>query len=290
MFAPIVAGQQHQHKDSRTRIIEDKTSALSPYKVAARHQKRRGFLFAPTFRVRGQMPNQVINIPHRVIPIAFQNDFVEELRLLCILKARAGRFVLDELSQPQVEIMVRMGWLVPSGGKHYQKKWEALFPPVEGEEQYSHGKISADILDDADLFKAMLFVVGFLYLMSCQAKRRKRAPKGCVQVKRSRHNGGASHSISMDHFGMSRGWCSKMREFCSGLKVAKWKRRWVPVHGGEGVISPADLEDLVNGKRGRYRVVRGVLKEEITAKFTLLAEAKNCVPYRYRAVSNERFS
>lgn len=63
------------------------------------------------------MPNQVINIPHRVIPWAFQNDSVEELRLLCILKARAGRFVLDELSQPQVEIMVRMGWLVPSGGK-----------------------------------------------------------------------------------------------------------------------------------------------------------------------------
>jgi hypothetical protein len=235
------------------------------------------------------LANSVINIPHRVIPWAFQNDSVEDLRLLCILKARAGRYVMGELSPQEIGRMVLRGWLVPSGGKYYQRKWEAVFPPDGGGEQYSHGKINADILDDADLFKAMLFVVGFLYLMSCQDKRRKRAPKGCVQVKKSRHNGGSSHTICMNHFGMSKGWCSNMRNFCGGLKVAKWKRRWVPVHGGEGVISPADIEDLANGVRGRFRMVRGVLKEEITAKFTLLAEAKTCVPYRYRKVSNLRF-
>ncbi len=220
------------------------------------------------------MGNSVINIPIRCIAWVFKANAVDDFRILCKMKARCGRFLCGELSQAEIDRMMTRRWLVCSGGKYYQKKWEDMF---ELEERYSHGKINSDILDNADLFKAMLFVVGFLYLMSPQSKRRKRVPKGFVQVKKTRHNGGASHAICMGFFGMSKGWCSKMRKFCIAMKVAKWKRRWLPVTetgGGE-----ATYDDLDNG---RYKVIRGVLNEEITARFVLLADAKNCVPYRYR--------
>ncbi len=226
------------------------------------------------------MGNQVINIPIRCIAWVFQTGALEDFRILCQMKARCGRFIEGGFPQSAIDRMVKRGWLVPSGGKYYQKKWEAMFP-IEG--RYTHGKIFSDSLDNADLFKASLFVVAFLYLMSPQSNRRKRAPKGGRQVDGKRHNGGLSHGICMGFFGMSKGWCSKMRKFCKAMKVAKWTRRFLPVtKDGAGVITRADVEDLADGQFGRFRMIKGVLHEEVAAEFELMASAKSCIPYRYR--------
>lgn len=238
------------------------------------------------------MASEVVNIPVRSIPDCFQSNRVEDLRLFLILKAKEGRFLPQQHNycQKKLNRLCRIGWLTKHGDQYYQKKWVDVFP-VDG--KHTHAKIDSEVLEDPTYFKALLFLIGYAFLMSPQVPRKpKSRTDDATQVKNSRHNGGISHSICMKFFGFKKSWCSKMRKLCTKYGLAGWEDRIVPVQlqGSHKIVPLKVVDELMEGP-GRYKITKNnQVVEQITSKFIQVVDPRLHIPYKYRPIVKEHYS
>ncbi len=230
------------------------------------------------------MASEIVNVPVCSIPWAFQHHAVEDLRVFMQMKLRNGRWIedVDQYPKKTLNRLCRRKWLILHDGKYYQVKWESVFP-LEG--RHTHAKMGLEILEDPTLFKAMLFLIGYAYLMSPQVPRK---PKSRVdyatQVKASRHNGGISHSICMRFFGFKKTWCRNMRRLCENLGLASWEDRWIPVElqKAHGTVPFYIAEQLMEGP-GKFRITKdNVVVEQVTSKYTQNVQLGLHIPFEYR--------
>lgn len=237
------------------------------------------------------MASEIVNIPVCSIPWVFSKGWLKDYLHFLKMKATEGRWLVNDYPAAMLTRMTTRGWLKFHDGKYYQAKMVDAFPL---DDQFTHAKLSIEVLDDPKLFKAMLFVIGYAYLMSPQAQRRRkprRKRQTRLQVNESKHMGGVSHTLCMTFFGMSKTWCHNMRNLCESLGLAKWKRRWVTVRadGPLGEIPDAVAEQMMRGP-GRYKYDKqGRLVEEVTAKFTCKVDVKLHIPYEYRRETYQRY-
>lgn len=237
------------------------------------------------------MASDIVNIPICTIPEVLQRNCVADFMQFVKMKALEGRWLQGEWCPKLLARMTRRGWLKLHEGKYYQVGWETAFPL---DDRYTHAKISVEVLDDPKLFKAMLFVFGYAYLMSPQAQRGcyPRRKRTRLQVNESKHMGGVSHTVCMLFFGMSKSWCAKMRKICSALGLGRWTRRWIPVRadGPDGELPDTVTDQMLQGP-GRYKFDKnGQLVEEITSKFKCLIDPKFHIPYEYRRETYQRYA
>jgi hypothetical protein len=236
------------------------------------------------------MASDIVNIPICCVPTVLQRNCVGDFMQFVRMKALEGRWLQGEWCPKLLARMTRRGWLKLHDGKHYQVDWNTAFPL---DERYTHAKISVDCLDDPKLFKAMLFVMGYLYLMSPQTQRRNCSrKKDNRQVNESKHKGGISHTICMPFFGFGKTWCHNMRKLCESLGLAAWTRRWVPVVPDPEAGLPEDyVRQLMEKTGGRYRMRDdGSIEEEVASYFTLTCNISLCVPRKYRSSVRKLYS
>lgn len=237
------------------------------------------------------MASSIVNISVCSIPQAFNRNWVEDLRQFLRMKAYSGRWLEDAAMYPQKTLnrMVRREWLILHDGKYYQRKGVDVFPL---EDRYTHGKITVACLDDPTIFKAMLFLIGYFYLMSPQAQRERksRRKRNRPQVNGSKHLGGISLTLCMKFFGFGKTWCHNMRKLCERLGLASWERRWVPVDlGGDGEYPTYVADQLLEGA-GRFRITKGnIVVEEVAALFIPKGDVFLHIPYEYRKLTHERY-
>lgn len=238
------------------------------------------------------MAAEVVNIPAHCIPEIFQRNMLEDFCLFLKIKATNGRFIEDAGIYPAKGLnrLVRRKWLVLHDGKYYQKKWVDVFP-LQG--MHTHAKIDVQALEDPTIFKAMLFLIGYAYLMSPQVPRKpKSRADDAAQVKESRHNGGISHSICMKHFGFKKTWCHNMRRLCERLGLAKWEARFVPVklQPAHGTVPYVVAEQLMEGP-GRFKIGKdNDVTEQVTSKFIAGVDVRLHIPYEYRSIVKQAYS
>jgi hypothetical protein len=205
------------------------------------------------------------------------------------MKALEGRWLQGEWCPKLLARMTRRGWLKLHEEKYYQVGWETAFPL---DDRYTHAKISVETLNDPKLFKAMLFVMGYLYLMSPQTQRRNVSQRErSRQVNGFKHTGGISHTLCMLFFGFSKTWCHNMRRLCESFGLASWTRRWEKVEPHKILGMPeAYVRQMLECSGGRYRERDGVIEEEVTSEFTLTCGIHLCVPYKYRFIVGKLYS
>lgn len=235
------------------------------------------------------MASDIVNIPICCIREVLQRNCVADFMQFARMKALEGRWLEMEWCPRLLARMTRRGWLKLHDGKHYQVEWSSAFP-LDG--RYQHIKTSVDSLNDPKLFKAMLFVMGYLYLMSPQTQRRKVSHRErSRQVNGFKHTGGISHTLCMMFFGFKKTWCSNMRKLCESYSLASWTRRWVPVapHPDKG-MPEAFVQQMLDGAGGRYRERDGVIEEEVASEFRFHGNFHICVPYKYRPIVRKQHS
>lgn len=234
------------------------------------------------------MAAETVNVPIHIIPEILQRNLAKDFMQLLTMKATEGRYLVSSYRPALLFRFVSRGWLKFHDGKYYQVTTEEMFP-LSG--MFTHAKISVDCLNDVKLFKAMLFVMGYLYLMSPQTQRRYCSQRGSRQVNESKHIGGISHTLCMLFFGFSKTWCSKMRKRCEALGLASWTRRWVPlVAHPEFGLGGEFADQMAEGSRGKYRVIDGDIQEEVTARFESACGISLCIPYKYRSAVRKLYA
>ena len=199
------------------------------------------------------------------------------VRLFCIIKCRGGRNTDGmDLSPGDLDEMARRGWLTRHRGKWYVAKWEKAFP--SGTKKMCIG-IDPETLESCEDFQALMFTLGAMYLANVQRlSQRKVSPASSGRSPKinaaSVHVGGVAHSLCMEFFGKSIGWCSRMRKMSRDAGLAVWRRRFVDIEGS------CPLWIL----SGRCRwLADDLMSEEVASEFIPRVEGRVNVPIRLKS-------